>query len=348
MTAFLFRCDASPEIGVGHLRRSAVLAGELRVRGASVVFACRSRGIDAAGELAGAADEIVPVDWALHPEEDARLVARLARDSGAAAAVVDRYGADSEFGPALAREGIRWLQFDWAARDQVWADWILNTSPGVEGDAYRGLVRRKDARLLLGPSYALLRPQFHGRRARRAAPHGRGEKVLITLGGGDDRGGTLLCLEALRLLDAPPACTVLVGGFNPRRALIENWAGERGSGKVTVIVGERDVAVRMAEADIAVIGGGTTTFEAAAMGLPSVIVRIAGNQSLNAAAWERKGVALDAGPVEGLAPERLARLIRRLAGDGERRKTMSSAGMAIVDCRGAGRVADALQKKGMR
>lgn len=347
MTAFLFRCDASPEIGSGHLRRSAVLAGELRARGARVVFACRSRGIDAAGELAGAADEIVPVDWALHPEEDARLVARLARGSGAAAAVVDRYGADPEFGPALAREGIRWLQFDWSARGQVWADWILNANPAVEEDAYRGLVRRKDARLLLGPSYALLRPQFRGR-ARRPAPRGRVEKVLVTLGGGDDRGGTLLCLEALRLLDAPPACTVLVGGFNPRRALIEKWAGERGFGKVTVIVGERDVAVRMAEADIAVIGGGTTTFEAAAMGLPCIILRIAGNQSLNAAAWERKGVALDAGPVEGLAPERIASLIRRLAGDGELRKTMSSAGMAIVDCRGAGRVADALRETGVR
>ena len=339
----VFRCDVSPAIGLGHLRRCAVLAAELKARGARVVFACRAEGIDPEVELEGAADEIVPVEWAIRPEEDARLVARIARERGDATAIVDRFGADGGFGAALAGERTRWLQFDWAAREPIWADWILNANPAAEGDVYRSLARKAGASLLLGPLYALLPPRFR-ELARKRWDRGAG-RLLVTLGGGDDRGGTELCLDALRLLDPRPACTVLVGPFNPRRRRIEEKAAGCG-GDVTVIFGERDVAAKMAEADIAVIGGGTTTFEAAAMGLPFVAIQIAKNQSRNAEAWDRAGAGLDAGPVERLALERLAGLLASLLEDGARRASLSSAGMAHVDCRGAARVADALTEGG--
>lgn len=343
MNAFLFRCDVSPAIGLGHLRRCAVLAAELRRRGARTAFACRAEDADPAPELEGAADEIVPVEQSIGPEEDARLVARLARERGAAAVVADRFGADGGFGAALAAERLRWLQFDWAAREPIWADWILNANPDANERTYRRLLKKAGARLLLGPSYALLPPRF-GELARQRRDSGAG-RILVTLGGGDDRGGTELCLDALGLLDQRPACTLLVGPFNPRRRRIEEKAAGCG-GNVTVVFGERDAAARMAEADIAVIGGGTTTFEAAAMGLPFVVIQIAENQSRNAKAWDRAGAGLDAGPVERLAPGRLARLLSRLLEDGARRASLSSAGMARVDCRGAARVAEALTEGG--
>ena len=352
---FLFRCDVSPEIGAGHLRRCAVLASELRRRGAWVVFSYRSEHVDPAADLLGAADECMAMEWSLPPEADAREVGRLCRRNRADAAVIDCYRRDEKYQILLLNERIRWLQFDWAAQEPLWADWVLNPSPAAEEKVYRKLARRKETRLMLGPSYALLRPEFRppGKKAAvrerpllRQGSGGRVKRILITLGGGGDRGGTILCLEAVRRLGEDKECTVLMGSFNPHIAHVEEWIRKSGLRNVIIIPGERDVARRMAEADIGIIGGGTTTFEAAAMGLPCVIIQIAENQSLNAVAWGKAGVALEAGPLAGLTPDILEFHIRRLTDDAGLRRAMSSAGIALVDGRGAERVADALTGKG--
>jgi len=43
MTSILFRCDASLQIGSGHLMRCRTLARELRHRGAEISFLCRQQ-----------------------------------------------------------------------------------------------------------------------------------------------------------------------------------------------------------------------------------------------------------------------------------------------------------------
>lgn len=338
---YLFRCDSSPEIGLGHLRRCVTLAGELKNRGASAVFACRSKGVDWRGIAGDDADDLARIDWDLSPGDDARETLRLCREKGASVAVVDHYRVDAEYQRLFRESRCRWMLFDWSARQPLWADWVVNASPAADESAYLKLRRRDGARLLLGPKYALLRPQFFEWRARSSFRDHVG-RMLLTFGGGDDRGVAVFCLEALMGCDPSIERVMLMSSVNPRLAETRNWIEKNSARNVVLRVDERNVARLMADADIAVITGGGTAFEAAAMGLPSVIIHLADNQAPNAEAWDRRGAAVHLGIFGDVTAAALGRAAAALIEDASRRRAMSRAGHEKVDCRGAQRVATEL------
>ena len=185
MIRILFRCDVSPTIGLGHFRRCLTLAEELKGRGASVLFACRSKGLDVREGLGNIADDWVDLEWSLAPESEVLEVIQLYRQRDIDIAVIDHYGADVPYQKALYRSGIRWLQFDGSARRPLWADWVLNANPAAEEGTYLPLKQRDETRLLLGPAYALLRPEFLKRR-QQVSFREKVRKILLTFGGGDD------------------------------------------------------------------------------------------------------------------------------------------------------------------
>ncbi|HEX4814857.1 MAG TPA: hypothetical protein VFV66_19115, partial [Nonomuraea sp.] len=101
MTAVGFRCDAGPEIGVGHLVRCVALAEELRGRGVEVVFLGAVNGSEWARAQLGARG--LPLVAA--PADPAGLAA-LARRLGLGAVVLDSYELARETGAALRGAGL--------------------------------------------------------------------------------------------------------------------------------------------------------------------------------------------------------------------------------------------------
>lgn len=327
------RVDVSTRVGTGHLRRCLALGRRLRADGIEVH-------VIAAGEIPA---------WARGPEgieivelpggepEDAAATIRYCREAGADRLVLDRFETSEAYQQALLDAGMRWMQFDGAASAPMWADWVVSMSPAASEAGYRALRRRACTRFLLGPAYAILREEFLAARApRRVRPVAR--ELLLTFGGGDDGGACLACLEALQ--GAPGMrVIVLLSGFNPRTGEIEGWLKAHREIEVDLLVDAPDVARRMANADIALTAAGTTSFETAALGLPSLLVQIAPNQRGNAEGWDRLGVALDLGSLAQLDAARLRRELAALAGDAPRRQAMAERGQAQVDGCGAERLA---------
>ena len=100
----------------------------------------------------------------------------------------------------------------------------------------------------------------------------------------------------------------------------------------------------MAQADLAISGGGQTLYELAALGLPAVAVCVASTQEANLAALAAAPtlVALrrpGAGETDWGA---LRDAVHRLAADVDGRARMSAAGRALVDGCGASRAADGI------
>jgi UDP-2,4-diacetamido-2,4,6-trideoxy-beta-L-altropyranose hydrolase len=79
------------------------------------------------------------------------------------------------------------------------------------------------------------------------------------------------------------------------------------------------------------------------MGVPTIAVTLAENQRPIAVSLEAAGAAIDAGWNRELTQARLADTLARLVPDETRRGEMSRRGRALVDGRGAQRVADALE-----
>lgn len=331
------RTDASQSVGFGHLRRCAALGRKLSETGVAVHFLLKAQNVDPSAELNGFTEASVLLDPELEGEADAARTAEYCRGIGADCAIIDHYHADEAYQLVLLNAGLRWMQFDGAARTPLWADWVVSMSPAADVDRYRAMQARPQTRLLLGPRYAVLRDEFLQWRApRQIKPHA--SRLLLTFGGGDDRGACLACLNALRQVDVFEI-TILSGRRNPQVPSIRSWIEQHTGQQVQLLLEDADVTRRMAEADIAITAGGTTTFETAMLGLPTLILQIADNQRANAQAWDRMGVAVDLGSLDDLSAGKLRDQLVKLAGNPELRERMSVFGREHVDGLGAGRLA---------
>jgi UDP-2,4-diacetamido-2,4,6-trideoxy-beta-L-altropyranose hydrolase len=334
--AVAFRTTASKRIGSGHLQRCLTLARELRSRlpsDAPVRFWIDGdQAARAAAEASGFAASLVAA------EEPATTI-DLLRAVAVGVLVVDSYSVPSEAFTrwrGLARAGL--VVLDDLADRALDVDVVINGSPHAADLEYR---TAPDALKLLGPAYALLRPHF-----RDLAPHEvrpTVSRVLVTLGGADPHGSTSGVVEAVRRALPDARLDVVIGSLFGDVPELERMAA-REPALTQLHRGVTDLSTLMAEADVAVSGGGQTLYELAASGLPTVAVCLADNQEGNIAALD--GVTLLRG---GRAPEaaiadyrEVEDSCRRLGADPTLRARLSRAGQGLIDGRGASRAADAI------
>ncbi len=86
----------------------------------------------------------------------------------------------------------------------------------------------------------------------------------------------------------------------------------------------------LAAADMAVLGAGTMKFEAAALGLPAVLVAAADDQLAVGPPFAATGAAAWAGDGRLVDPAAVLAAVEDLAADTARRRSMAEAGRATV------------------
>ena len=298
----VFRADASTRIGSGHVMRCATLAEELRRRGAIVSFLCRSmegdyiewlteRGIEVArlpetpaGDDGGnRADSYAGWLGVTLQQEIAQVTARLEAIGSVDWLVVDHYALDARWEKAMRARVDKILCIDDLADRRHDCDMLLDQNHCAEpARRYSALVPR-DAKTLLGPRYALLRPEFALWRRKLRARDGTVRRVLLFMGGSDIGNATMIALQAVgqyRMGTATWQVDVVVGAGNPHFADIEALCEGAAGISLHRNVGSNEMAALMASADLAIGAGGSTNWERACLGLPSVILALADNQKL--------------------------------------------------------------------
>ena len=100
------------------------------------------------------------------------------------------------------------------------------------------------------------------------------------------------------------------------------------------------MAARMAEADLAIGAGGGTSWERCCLGLPSLLIPVAENQSSGVQALVERGAALGLPPEALQRPEDIARAFEALIGQ---RREISARAAALCDGYGTQRVLAALE-----
>ncbi len=122
---------------------------------------------------------------------------------------------------------------------------------------------------LLAPEYALLHPLVPSRKELK--------RILIYFGGIDEFNLTLLCLEALsdsNFLNL--AVDVVVGQLDTNYENIQDLAALRPNTTLHKLL--PSLAGLIARADLSIGAGGSTTWERACLGLPSLVIATAANQ----------------------------------------------------------------------
>ena len=353
-----FRVDASLQIGSGHVMRCLTLAEGLRAAGAQVSFICREH----PGHLC---EQIVERGYAVHrlhppsapvpagPGHAHWLGVSWQEDAAETAAImagrpdwliVDHYALDARWEQALRPAVARLMVLDDLADRPHDCDLLLdqNLAPQMEG-RYDGLLAPAAVRLL-GPQYALLRPEFAAARAGLRTREGAVRRLFLFLGGADPDNYTGQALQAVASLQCPElAVDVVIGAANPHHAALAAQCAALPGARLHR--GVDNMAELMAAADLAIGAGGGAMWERASAGLPSLVIAVAGNQHGGSLAMAREGRALYLGP----APEALALLPAALqtacAAPGLLAH-LEQASLALVDGRGAARVLRRLQQLG--
>lgn len=308
----LFVCDAGPGVGGGHVMRCLTLAGALTARGAACAFVRTPEAADILGRYApdmpladavAAADLVVLDSYRMAPATEADWRGRAKR-----LAVIDDLARPHD------------------------ADLVLDPSFGRAAADYDAPV------VLAGSAYALVRPEFAAARtaalARRGEPAGR---CLVSLGLTDVGGITGRIAAALA--DSGLALDVVVGAGAPSLPGLTVLADE---GRIALHIDSDDMAGLVSRADVCVGAGGSSVWERACLGLPTVTLILADNQRDMAMKLDAAGatLALDARwpGLEGRLSEAVGRLVR----DDALRAGLSAKSAEICDGLGAERVAEAL------
>jgi UDP-2,4-diacetamido-2,4,6-trideoxy-beta-L-altropyranose hydrolase len=328
----LIRADGGASIGLGHLTRCLALAVRLRARGAEVVFVTSPADPAVLDKIRGAGCLVEPLPKDCDEDAAVAFLLAVAAKRGAPLIVVDSYRIELKHQVAIKGAGLKLLAVDDFGTGRFAADFVFNPNLTARAENYSV---DAGARLLLGPAYALLRPEFLEAAGRPAAPS-PDPRILITMGGSDPSG---LTREAWKILDAAPgafALDLLVGAAYPEAgALARDVAAAR---HATVVHHDPpDVPGLMRRATLAVSAAGSTCWELACLGVPSIVLVTADNQKGVAEGLVKSGFAVCPGGISAAAKEAAALLTNQA-----RLKAMSAAGKALVDGRGAERVAEAV------
>ena len=336
----LLRADASPAIGIGHVIRCLALAQAWQDRGGRAVMMSRTAAPALAQRLAAEGVEVVAPAGEAGSEEDVAATLRLAAERDAAWLAVDGYAFDSGYQQRLVEAGqpLLWIDDEGHAAPYS-ADLVLNQNLHATEDLYRS--RSAATRLLLGPGYALLRREFR-RHHRERTSHAAVREVLVTLGGADPGHVALRVLDALgRLGRDDLRVEVVVGPASSDRAALAA-AAERLPFAVEIVGPVDDMDERMSRANLAVAAAGSTIWELALLGVPSLLLVVAPNQARSAELLATNGAALClglGGPPDAAA---IAGALERLLADGALRAQLSGEMRRIVDGRGGERVTEEL------
>lgn len=292
------RTDASVAMGSGHVMRCLTLADGLRAEGAHVRFITRahSGNLDALIEARGYVVHSLAVkaraprdesftsakppyaawlgcDWSTDLEDTAGVLRSI---GGVDWLVVDHYALDARWQTPLRQFADRLLVIDDLADRDHDADLLLDQNM-VPNAGQRYLSRSGNrCEHLLGPAYALLRPEFAALRetAKRRRIEGR-SRLLVFFGGVDATDETGKFLDAWSDHDAERfVADVVIGAHHPRRVIHEQCtlAGINVHGYVAAM------AELMANADHAFGASGTSNWERFCLGLNASVVAVADNQ----------------------------------------------------------------------
>ncbi|POA46579.1 UDP-2,4-diacetamido-2,4,6-trideoxy-beta-L-altropyranose hydrolase [Pseudomonas sp. MPR-ANC1] len=345
----LIRADASPTIGSGHIARCLTLARVLREQGSHVAFACRrlpGHRLDVLSEEGFetfALPDFYPdedpqqaIESMLPWQADIDALGALLQGHGEFDwIIVDHYGLDHHWQTAARRWAPHIAAVDDLATRRYSIDLLLNQNLSGLSENYAALVP-DGCRTLLGPRYAMLREEFNGPAIEIKA---RARRVLVNFGGFD---AAMQTHHAMLALVGFPELEVdfVAGADNPAWAQMQALSDTRPNWRLHSFVS--DFHQRMTEADLFIGAGGGTSWERAALGLPTICIAVSNNQQVNGEVMAAAGAHVFMGAREQVSVEQLRDAIGFVAGNQYLRQSLAERSRQLVDGRGALRVAAAL------
>jgi UDP-2,4-diacetamido-2,4,6-trideoxy-beta-L-altropyranose hydrolase len=298
----MFRVDSSLEIGTGHVMRCLTLANFLASKDFHSVFVSRDLPANISNKITHAGHELrilprptspneVPQGTLAHAawlmtsqEKDLAQTLQACQDISPNWVIVDHYAIDRtwEDGVQQAYPNAKILIIDDLADRKHRAHILLDQNLGRRPQDYSDLVP-EECKLLLGPQYAILRSEFAEYRAQSLSRRKNIKNIssiLINMGGGDKLNTSEKILRVIKECNLHPKTniTVILGPqFQNKESII--LCAENMTYKTDILFDVANMAETLSNADLAIGAAGSSCWERCTLGLPSMLLVLADNQT---------------------------------------------------------------------
>ena len=274
----VLRADASGLIGVGHVMRSLALGEAMRDAGFDVVLASVDLPVGMREEARKCGIAVVDLHCVPFGPDDAQ--ATLAINGNVL--VVDGYLFERNFFEILEIKKTNFVVIDDNVETKALApSVVINQNPHATPEMYAHL--SGNPKLLLGLQYALLRREV--REAAKLSLVPVAKKVFVAMGGSDFLKLTEPIVLALKDLDIE--LCVAVGPTNSQRQQIEEVVQAVPRARIIL---QADYITELASSSLAILAAGSSLWETAALGVPSIGLIVADNQINAAQAFLENGL----------------------------------------------------------
>jgi UDP-2,4-diacetamido-2,4,6-trideoxy-beta-L-altropyranose hydrolase len=350
-----FRTDAGAQVGAGHFMRCLTLADELKKQGVQISFISRNlpahlsvmlteKGMEylplSIDEAVEALDDLTHASWLGTSQfQDAQATVKVLANHLWDWIVVDHYALNKRWESAVRGSCKKLMVLDDLADRKHDCDVLLDQNYYADMQTRYVSKVPTHCQLLLGPRYALLREEFRTLRDKVKVRTGDVKKILVFFGGVDSGNYTSMAIQALAELNSKQQVDVVIGVQHPNREQIQQACINHG---FICHVQTRRMAELMAEADLAIGAGGSASWERCCLGLPGLLVAVAGNQVEIAKALDSIGACYYLEEEDRLNSGSLKHSINELLVAPEQVLSISQQAFSLVDGLGVKRVYEAL------
>jgi UDP-2,4-diacetamido-2,4,6-trideoxy-beta-L-altropyranose hydrolase len=257
--------------------------------------------------------------------------------------IIDHYDIGISWEYPLRKYTKKLMVIDDLANRKHDCDLLLDQNYSKNEDRYNGLVPENCIQLL-GPEYAILRPQFQKARENLIKRDGGVNRILVFMGGVDSKNITSKILRAINMLGRSGiAIDVVIGNLNPYHDEIKTQASHMPNTNCHLNI--ENMAEMMVAADLCIGGCGTATWERCYLGLPSIVLVLAENQRKIAENLDDEGAIINLGWCQNVKDSSITECISELINNPGKVQSMTDNSRNLVDGEGVNRVCDAMISK---
>lgn len=339
MDKLLIRVDSTYEIGMGHFMRSLALAQKWLNEKGSVFFLINDN-IILKNRISDENMNYIVNPFSSGSLEDSKFLIDTVLNEDISWVIIDGYVFKEDYYDYLRRNNLNFLIFDDDGNlDHYNSNIVLNQNLHGKSKWYSS--KKEDfTKLLIGTNYVLLRNEFLKYINYQKVIKINAKNILITLGGSDVNNYSLELLKVLNELNVDNLnVKVILGANNKHEEEIINYL-KTVNFNGSILKNISNMPEIMEWADIAFSSGGTTVWELAFMGVPTIVGATSYVEEVLLDGLNENDLFITIGKLENLDKDELKIIFNNLIMDKELRMKMSHDGQKFIDGYGSKRVVD--------
>jgi len=339
MNNLLIRVDSTYESGMGHFMRTLALAQKWQKVRDNIYFLINDNE-NLKKRIISENMEYIVNPFKSGSKEDSEFLLDIVKDKCISWVIVDGYVFNEDYLGFLRKNDINYLIFDDDGKKSHYnSNIVLNQNLHGKCEWYSS--KKEDyTKLLIGTDFTLLRNEFLEFQNYTKIIKSKANNILVTLGGSDVNNYSLDILKILNSLNFSDfEVIVLIGANNIHEEILNNFIGNL-KFNVKILKNISNMPEVMQWADLAFSSGGTTVWELAFMGVPTIVGATSYVEEVLLTGLGDNNLFKTIGKLEDLDKKELINIFDYLINNKDTRKKMSIDGQKFIDGYGSKRVID--------